>query len=155
METNEVLSLIEKLQSTDYAHIEITHEGTHVVLDKSSMAAITSKQVVEAAIVSTPPVNTVLTKNEVVEPIEIVKADDTVTIDSPIVGTFYESANPESEPYVKIGDHVKKGDIVCIIEAMKLMNEIESELDGEVVEVLVKTEGPVEYGQALFRIKQS
>ncbi len=71
---------------------------------------------------------------------------------SPMVGTFYGKPSPNSEPYVKVGQKVKKGDILCIIEAMKLMNEIESEFDGEIKEILVKEEEPVEYGKPLFVI---
>lgn len=74
-------------------------------------------------------------------------------IKAPLVGTFYSSSSPDSEPYVKVGDKVTKGMIVCIIEAMKIMNEIESEADGEVAEVLVKNASAVEYGQPLFRLK--
>ena len=72
---------------------------------------------------------------------------------SPLVGTFYSSSSPEAEPFVKEGDTVKKGQVLGIIEAMKLMNEIESEYDGVVEAVLVKNEEVVEYGQPLFRIK--
>lgn len=75
------------------------------------------------------------------------------TIKSPMVGTFYSKASPSSEPFVKIGSKVKKGDTLCIIEAMKLMNEIESEYDGEIAQILVKDEEMVDYGKPLFIIK--
>lgn len=71
---------------------------------------------------------------------------------SPMVGTFYLKPSPNAEPYVKVGQRVKKGDILCIIEAMKLMNEIESEYDGVIEEILVKDSECVEYGKPLFRI---
>lgn len=71
---------------------------------------------------------------------------------SPMVGTFYLKPSPNAEPYVKVGQKVKKGDVLCIIEAMKLMNEIESEYDGVVEEILVKDAECVEYGKPLFRI---
>ncbi len=74
-------------------------------------------------------------------------------VKSPMVGTFYESSSPKANPFVKVGDKVKKGDVLCIIEAMKLMNEIESEYDGEIVEVCVKNEEMVEFGKPLFKIK--
>ena len=74
-------------------------------------------------------------------------------ITAPLVGTFYSAASPESEPYVKVGDMVTKGMVVCIIEAMKILNEIESEADGEIAEVLANNGSPVEYGQPLFRLK--
>lgn len=74
-------------------------------------------------------------------------------VKSPMVGTFYESASPKEKPFVKVGDKVKKGDVLCIVEAMKLMNEIESEFDGEIVEICVKNEEILEYGKPLFKIK--
>ena len=72
---------------------------------------------------------------------------------SPIVGTFYDAPSPDAEPFVKVGDQVSVGKVLCIVEAMKLMNEIESDASGEVVKVFVKPGQPVEYGQALFAVK--
>lgn len=80
------------------------------------------------------------------------KKEEGFIVTSPIVGTFYASSGPGAEPFVKVGSKVKKGDTLCIIEAMKLMNEIESEVDGTVTEILVENEQIVEYGQPLFRI---
>jgi acetyl-CoA carboxylase biotin carboxyl carrier protein len=79
-------------------------------------------------------------------------ADAGLSITSPFVGTFYTAPSPEAAPYVEVGQIVRKGQVVCIVEAMKLMNEIESEVDGRVVEVLAKSGAHVEYGQALFRL---
>jgi acetyl-CoA carboxylase biotin carboxyl carrier protein len=76
-----------------------------------------------------------------------------VTMRSPIVGTFYRSASPYSESYVEEGAYVKKGQVLCIVEAMKLMNEIESEVDGRVVKILLENAKPVEYGEPLFLIE--
>lgn len=81
------------------------------------------------------------------------KDDSIKEIQSPIVGTFYGSSGPDKPPFVAVGSKVKKGDTLCIIEAMKLMNEIQSEVDGEIVEILVKNEEMVEYGQSMFKIK--
>ena len=72
---------------------------------------------------------------------------------SPIVGTFYNSPSPDSDAFVSVGDKVEVGKVLCIVEAMKLMNEIESDAAGEIVEVLVKPGQPVEYGQPLFAVK--
>jgi acetyl-CoA carboxylase biotin carboxyl carrier protein len=80
-------------------------------------------------------------------------SEDLHTVKSPIVGTFYEAATPGAEPFVKIGDRVTSGQVLCIIEAMKLMNEIESDRAGEVVRRLVENGQPVEYGQALFALR--
>lgn len=80
--------------------------------------------------------------------------EDYYTIKSPMVGTFYSRSSPDKEPFVKVGDTVKKGDSLCIVEAMKLMNEIEAECDGEIAQVCIKDEEMVEYGQTLFKIKE-
>jgi acetyl-CoA carboxylase biotin carboxyl carrier protein len=79
-------------------------------------------------------------------------ADQYITIKSPMIGTFYRSASPENPSFVNIGDEVKKGQTVCIIEAMKLFNEIESEVSGRIVKVLVENASPVEYDQPLFLV---
>jgi len=79
--------------------------------------------------------------------------EETVDIKSPIVGTFYEAANPDADPFVEVGSHVEPPTVVCIIEAMKVMNEINAETSGTVVERLVKNGQAVEYGQVLFRVK--
>jgi acetyl-CoA carboxylase biotin carboxyl carrier protein len=75
-------------------------------------------------------------------------------VKSPIVGTFYDAPSPDAEPFVRMGDRVKNGQVLCIVEAMKLMNEIESDAAGEIVKMYVKPGQPVEYGQALFAIRQ-
>lgn len=99
-----------------------------------------------------------MTKNEkqevamqTVMPVE--QEENYKLIKSPMVGTFYASSSPDKEPFVKVGDKIHKGQVVCIVEAMKLMNEIESEFDGEIVEVCVKNEDVVEYGMPLFKVK--
>lgn len=81
------------------------------------------------------------------------EAEKLKVVTSPMVGTFYESSSPDKEAFVKVGDKVKKGDVLCVIEAMKLMNEIESEFEGEIIEICVKNEEMVEFGKPLFRLK--
>ncbi len=80
---------------------------------------------------------------------------DLIEITSPMVGTFYRAAAPGEEPFVEIGNNIKVGQTICILEAMKLMNEIESEFNAEIVEILVENGTPVEFGQVLMRVKQS
>ncbi len=87
------------------------------------------------------------------EPIAPVIPINQKAIKSPMVGTFYAASNPKAKPFVEVGSKVKKGDIVCVIEAMKLMNEVEAEIEGEVVEILVANESMVEFGQPLFVLK--
>jgi acetyl-CoA carboxylase biotin carboxyl carrier protein len=78
-----------------------------------------------------------------------------VLLTSPFVGTFYRAPAPEAPPFVEVGQTVRKGQVMCIVEAMKLMNEIESEFDGKILEILVKNAEHVEYGQSLFRIEKA
>ena len=80
---------------------------------------------------------------------------DLTEITSPMVGTFYRAAAPDEEPFVEVGNNVKVGQTICILDAMKLMNEIESEFNAEIVEILVENGTPVEFGQVLMRVKQS
>lgn len=171
METKELMALIETLKASDYGHIEVQHEGSHLVFDKNSLPPLMSPMAVHqvpanpsmasavTGISTSAPSPTsqaapaALSAANVELEVKAVTPSNLKTIDSPIVGTFYEAAGPEAAPFVKVGDQIKKGDVVCIIEAMKLMNEIEAEFDGEIVEILAKNEGPVEYGQALFSVK--
>lgn len=86
-------------------------------------------------------------------PVAEPKADNLITIKSPMVGTFYRTANPDSPAFVNVGDDVSAGKVVCIIEAMKLFNEIESEVTGKIVKILVDNASPVEYDQPLFLVE--
>lgn len=86
-------------------------------------------------------------------PVAAAGSSKLIEVTAPIVGTFYSAPSPDSGPFVRVGDRVKPGTVMCIIEAMKLMNEIEAEVSGTVREVLVNNDDPVEYGQALFRIE--
>ena len=88
-----------------------------------------------------------------IAPPEPVEADKTLAVKSPIVGTFYASASSESGPFVKVGDVVKPGQVLCIVESMKLMNEIESEVAGTIIARLVENGAPVEYGATLFTVR--
>ena len=94
---------------------------------------------------------------DISEPITIIPEDKVELkegniVTSPMVGTFYQSSSPDKPPFVKLGDKVKKGDVLCVLEAMKIMNEITSAFDGEIVEIMVENEDMVEYDQPLFRI---
>jgi acetyl-CoA carboxylase biotin carboxyl carrier protein len=88
-----------------------------------------------------------------VAPAKAAEDSKTFTVNSPFVGTFYRSASPDSPPFVDVGQVVKKGQVLCIVEAMKLMNEIEAEQPGRLTEVLVQNGSPVEYGEPLFRLE--
>ena len=99
-------------------------------------------------------VMTVVASNEATAS-EVVEVDDDAYINSPIVGTFYSAPSPEAKAFVAVGDKVKAGDTICVLEAMKLMNEVEADFDCEIEAILVSNEQKVEYGQPLFRVKPS
>ena len=129
-----------KMKKNTEKEVVITAPG-NVIEASAPMTAPVVTKAEEKALVNTEE----KTENNVEENFKIVK--------SPMVGTFYASSSPEKEPFVSVGDKVHKGQVLCIVEAMKLMNEIESEFDGEIVEICVKNEDVVEYGTPLFKIK--
>ncbi|MCM8823488.1 MAG: acetyl-CoA carboxylase biotin carboxyl carrier protein [Candidatus Omnitrophica bacterium] len=140
MEIKNLKELIEFMNENNLCELEIEEEGKRIKLKKFSQESL---PVIKESVVSKP-----LEKVEKEE-----KKSEHIEIKSPMVGTFYRAPSPGAKPYVDIGDEVKPGDIVCIIEAMKLMNEIKSEVGGIVAEILVNNAEPVEYGQTLFLIK--
>lgn len=147
---NKMINDVEK-SSLNSLEIEFPN-GLKIKMSKGNKATISNANVEPSQVSELVPTVT----NKVVNNIqaETVKVEENYKeIKSPMVGTFYASSSPKAEPFVKVGDKVKKGQVVCIVEAMKLMNEIESEFDGEVVEVCKNNEDMVEYGTTLFKIK--
>ncbi len=146
-------NLIDLMKDTDVSEVEIEKGGVRVRVKKTIPSASFGlrkiHEAISAALPAGPPAKAIPD-----QPSELVE-DKYHTVCSPIVGTFYRSPSPDKEPYVNVGDNVKKGQILCIIEAMKLMNEIESEVDGKMVEIIVEDTQPVEYGEKLFRIEPS
>lgn len=142
MEYEKIKQLIEDMGNSKLSSIEIDFpDGTKINMKKQEVVTVANNM----PIVEVPKQQIVSTiKEESVETGNIVK--------SPMVGTYYSRPAPNSNPYVEVGKKVKKGDVLCIIEAMKLMNEIESEFDGEIKEILVKDGETVEYGKPLFKI---
>ena len=143
----EIKEFISVLEQSSLSVLEIQKEdGSKIRLEKP-------QQNVTAVPVAAPaPVATPVAPVETVAQVEPAKVDSGKAIKAPIVGVFYVAPSPDSAPYVSVGKKVKKGDTVCIIEAMKCMNEIQAEEDGEIVEVLAKDGELVEYGQPLFKI---
>lgn len=148
----ELVAMLEKSQLTE---LEIDTGTTRVWLSKNQ--PVLSAGVNSNLIANTVPSNfpSIPTPQTPPEPKPVVTSSNVVEVRSPMVGTFYASPSPDAEPYVKVGDFVKEGQILCIIEAMKLMNEIESEVTGRVVEICVKNAQPVEFNALLFRIEAS
>lgn len=146
----EIKEFIAVLEGSSLSVLEIQKEdGSKIHLEKPQQ--IVNTTVAPQAPVAVAPAPVAV---EAVAPVETpVQQESGRTINSPIVGVFYVAPSPDSEPYAPVGKKVKKGDTVCIVEAMKCMNEIQAEESGEIVEVLVKDGDLVEYGQPLFRIR--
>ena len=158
MNFKEILELIDRVAERGIAGLEIEQAGTKIRIEgKVSQPQVIHSYVSDAknespmigavplaALPAAPPA-TAATAKEADAGLHI--------ITSPIVGTFYRSPNPEAESFVNIGDHVSKGKVLCIIEAMKLMNEIESDIDGEIVKIFPQNGQPVEYGEQLFAVR--
>ena len=148
MNIKQIKSLADIMNSAGLTNIEITEGDTVIKLEK------------KAEVIKTAPVQTyTAVPAEVSEqipsaaPAAEAVSGNVKTVSSPMPGVFYAAPSPDDDPYVRVGTKVKKGDVVCIIEAMKLMNEIVAEHDGEIAEICVSNEEIVEYGQVLFKIR--
>ena len=163
MNFKEILELIDKVADRGIGTVEIEQAGLKLRIDGKSApqpqvihsyaAPQNAPQVAAAPPPPAPP--TAAEKAATVKAEEDAAEAGLHIITSPIVGTFYRSANPESEPFVNVGDHISKGQVLCIIEAMKLMNEIESDVGGAVTRIYPQNGQPIEYGEKLFAVKLS
>jgi acetyl-CoA carboxylase biotin carboxyl carrier protein len=142
MELDDLKGLIELLKETDITELLVEKDGTKVKIRREKMFSS-----VEIPLTKPVPVQETIIKETEDETQRL------ITVTSPIVGTFYRSPSPDAPPFVEAGIRIKKGQALCIIEAMKLMNEIESEVDGILVKALVENGQPVEYGEPLFLIE--
>ena len=150
MDIRKVKKLIEMLENSNLEEIEIQEGEESVRLVKGNSGVPSSSYAQPAAM----PQETLPTSSFDESAPETIKEEnkDGNFINSPMVGTFYASASPGSKPFVSVGDTVNEGDVVCIVEAMKMMNEIKSEFSGKIISIKVENSEPVEYGQALFEI---
>ena len=143
MDYNQIKKLIDDMGDSKLTSLEIDFpDGTKISMKKEEKEVVTKISEVASS-----------EKEDKTEVIQEEKIETGNIITSPMVGTFYSKPSPDSKPSVEVGSKVSKGDVVCIVEAMKLMNEIESEFDGEIAEILVKDGEPVDYGKPLFRVK--
>lgn len=156
MDLKEIQALIKFVSGVGVDEVEINQKDFKLSIKKNP-AQITTAQytpvAVQAAPVAAAPAAAAPAPAAPAAPAAEAKADNLITIKSPMVGTFYRTPNPESPVFVNVGDEVKPGKVVCIIEAMKLFNEIESEISGKIVKVLVENATPVEYDQPLFLVE--
>jgi len=157
--------LIEKISKSDIQEFSLEGEDFKLeikrnLLDERQLANTSAtnssvdKQITPISKSATDNIALVNTPSEVTQ-VPPPGRSDLTEITSPMVGTFYRAAAPGEEPFVEVGNNVKVGQTICILEAMKLMNEIESEFNAEIVEILVENGTPVEFGQVLMRVKQS
>mgnify|MGYP001397772808 FL=1 len=149
MDIRKVKKLIEMLENSNLEEIEIQEGEESVRLVKSNHRTQTA---IPQSIVL-PQENSSQAAIEDIETEEEIKKEGN-SINSPMVGTFYASASPGAKPFISVGDLIAEGDVVCIVEAMKMMNEIKSEFSGTVLSVNVENSEPVEYGQSLFEISK-
>ncbi len=147
--TKQIQELIDLLRRNNLTELELERDGFRIRVRHE----VGGKSVTTSVQESVQPVLQPSAHSIVSAPSPSDGAAGFVTVTSPIVGTFYRSPSPDADSYVEEGESVKKGQVLCIIEAMKLMNEIESEVDGRIVKILIENTKSVEYGQALFLIE--
>ncbi len=155
MDLNLIKKLVKILETSDVTDIEIEENGTKIKVAKKVRIA-PAMQTINA--VPSQPASVSVQQQEELKPVEKKSTEETAetnlhTVRSPIVGTFYRAPAPDADPYVQVGDVVSVGTVLCIVEAMKLMNEIESDVNGKIVKILVENGKPVEYNQPLFLIQ--
>jgi acetyl-CoA carboxylase biotin carboxyl carrier protein len=161
MDLNQLKELLELVRQHELSEFEIEHDGLRLKVRKDgSGALIPQVHVAAAAPVALPQPGTVspaavaAAPAPASAPAEPAETEiELAVVKSPIVGTFYRSPEPGASSFVEVGASVKKGQVLCIIEAMKLMNEIDSEYDGEIVNIYVENGQPVQYGERLFAIR--
>mgnify|MGYP006241206087 FL=1 len=151
MDIRKVKKLIEMLEESNLNEIEIKEGEESVKLVKAQVSSI--KEQIVSSVNEAPKISS--TENQDQKNSEMKKEEQILgkTVDSPMVGTFYGAPNPGADDFVSVGDKISEGDVLCIIEAMKMMNEVKSDFSGTVKQVLVENAEPVEFGQALFVVE--
>jgi acetyl-CoA carboxylase biotin carboxyl carrier protein len=157
MNIKEVKDLIQEVLQSDISEFELEHTGTRVRLKRGfghtqALVSPASSQSLSVRYIPAKP-NTTEAAIPTDDNSEASEEDATHIITSPIVGTVYRSPSPGAEPYVNVGDLVEEGSILCLVEAMKLMNEIPSDMEGEIVRIYIENGHSVEFGQKLFGIR--
>ncbi|MDC3245170.1 acetyl-CoA carboxylase biotin carboxyl carrier protein [Gammaproteobacteria bacterium] len=144
MDIRKIKKLIEMLQESDLKEIEVSQGDESVRILRDRFVQTNGNKIIQQPeVLSAEP--------EILQKIETSKAEGNV-ITSPIVGTFYRKPSPDKDPFIRVGDTVEKGDVLCIIEAMKMMNEIKSDFSGKIVSIDLEDGEPVEFGQSIITI---
>ena len=144
MDIRKIKKLIEMLQESDLKEIEVSQGDESVRILRDRFVQTNGNTIIQQSEVSGA-------ESEIQQKIETSKAEGNV-ITSPIVGTFYRKPSPDKDPFIRVGENVEKGDVLCIIEAMKMMNEIKSDFSGKVVSIDLEDGEPVEFGQSIITI---
>lgn len=152
MDLSELKGIISLMQKSDLTELEIELQDLKLRLARPGSEPIPT---IAHARSELPPQAISSQVQPAATPAPAEKDDGSHQFTSPMVGTFYRKPSPDDAAFVEIGDTIKKGDVLCIVEAMKVMNEIQSDVSGEVIEILVEDSTSVEYGQTLFKIRQS
>lgn len=154
MDLNLIRKLVKIVDTSGITDLEIEENGIKIKVakkNKNSQSTVLPQTVIHTE----PAVSTSPSATAEKAPVEIVPSENLHEIKSPIVGTFYRAPAPDADAYIQVGDSVSSGTVLCIIEAMKLMNEIECDINGKVVKIIVENGQPVEYNQPLFLIEPS
>ncbi len=152
MDTKDIKQLIKLLESSAISEIEVSKWGRRIRVSRSPQGVVVHGAT--GSVEMSQSVNSQNNNNPVDEQVtEEAPVVNGVEVLSPMVGTFYRSPSPEADYFVKVGDHVKAGQTLCIIEAMKIMNEVESEVSGVITDIVAENAQPVEYNQPLFIIE--
>ena len=153
---NELKELLELISERDIAEFEMEEEGVKLKIKKGTVVPVAAPAPTHYAPAAIPVTSVPAPESPAVAVEAAEQEDPGLTyVRSPMVGTFYRAPEPGAPPFVNEGDRIKPGQVLCIIEAMKLMNEIESECVGEVIEIFVENAQPVQYGDKLFSIRAS
>jgi len=157
MNLNEIQDLIKFVAKSGVTEVEIEKKDFKIIIKAEKAKSADQPIIVQASAPVASPASTPLVAPSPAPSAPTASADDSkyITIKSPMIGTFYRSSGPDKDPFVNVGDTISKGNTICIIEAMKLFNEIESEYSGKIVKVLVDDASPVEYDQPLFLVDPS
>lgn len=150
MDVRKIKTLIELINSSDIAEIEIKEGEESVRISRTSSVAPPAVYAAPPAAAAPVAAASSVAATPASEPVQAVTGE---TIESPMVGTFYRASSPTSKPFVEVGQKVSVGDTLCIIEAMKMLNQIESDKSGTITQILVENEQPVEFGQPLFVVE--
>jgi acetyl-CoA carboxylase biotin carboxyl carrier protein len=153
MKFQEIQDLIKLIAETGIDQLDLEQPDFKISIVNNKEVKVVERAVQQPLPVQMPPISTAAPAPRNTNSSESEVKGNYKEVKSPIVGTFYRSASPDKPPYIKVGDKVKKGQVVCIVEAMKLFNEIESEISGTVVKVMLEDAQPVEYDQVLFLVE--